>query len=69
MVFQFKFKILSQNYDGKLTREEFKIGSKKDPWIVQALTMETESGTELASADVSPRVENDHSSGAPISAI
>ncbi len=29
-----------QNSDGRLTRDEFKEGSKSDPWIVQALTMD-----------------------------
>ena len=32
-----------QNLDGQLTREEFKEGSKADPWIVQALTMDISS--------------------------
>lgn len=27
-----------QNNDGKLTKDEFREGSKCDPWIVEALT-------------------------------
>ncbi|XP_059142848.1 neuronal calcium sensor 1-like isoform X2 [Physella acuta] len=34
------FKQMDLNHDDKLTREEFKEGSKCDPWIVQALSME-----------------------------
>uniref|UniRef100_A0A183C0Z8 Neuronal calcium sensor 1 n=1 Tax=Globodera pallida TaxID=36090 RepID=A0A183C0Z8_GLOPA len=34
------FANMDLNYDGKLTRDEFKQGSKNDPWIVQALTMD-----------------------------
>uniref|UniRef100_A0A0N4Z797 Neuronal calcium sensor 1 n=1 Tax=Parastrongyloides trichosuri TaxID=131310 RepID=A0A0N4Z797_PARTI len=34
------FATMDLNYDGKLTREEFKQGSKNDPWIVQALTID-----------------------------
>jgi hypothetical protein len=41
--------IFLQNFDGKLTREEFKQGSKNDPWIVQALTMDMGGGEEAAS--------------------
>lgn len=37
------FSNMDLNFDGKLTREEFKQGSKNDPWIVQALTMEMNS--------------------------
>ena len=29
-----------QNEDGKLTMEEFREGSKRDPWIVQALAID-----------------------------
>ena len=29
-----------QNQDGKLSKDEFREGSKCDPWIVQALSME-----------------------------
>lgn len=29
-----------QNKDGLLTKDEFKLGSKNDPWIVQALSMD-----------------------------
>lgn len=29
-----------QNHDNLLTKEEFREGSKSDPWIVQALTMD-----------------------------
>jgi len=29
-----------QNNDGKLTMEEFREGSKCDPWIVQALAID-----------------------------
>lgn len=29
-----------QNKDGKLTKDEFREGSKCDPWIVQALSMD-----------------------------
>lgn len=36
--------IIFKNFDGKLTRDEFKQGSKNDPWIVQALTMDAGSG-------------------------
>ncbi|CAL2052783.1 unnamed protein product [Caenorhabditis brenneri] len=34
------FTNMDKNLDGQLTREEFKEGSKADPWIVQALTMD-----------------------------
>ncbi|VDO68641.1 unnamed protein product [Heligmosomoides polygyrus] len=34
------FTNMDKNDDGRLTREEFKEGSKADPWIVQALTMD-----------------------------
>ncbi|CAL1538609.1 unnamed protein product [Lymnaea stagnalis] len=34
------FQQMDLNQDNKLTREEFREGSKGDPWIVQALTME-----------------------------
>ncbi|CAB3400414.1 unnamed protein product [Caenorhabditis bovis] len=34
------FTNMDKNFDGQLTREEFKEGSKADPWIVQALTMD-----------------------------
>uniref|UniRef100_A0AC35EX97 EF-hand domain-containing protein n=1 Tax=Panagrolaimus sp. PS1159 TaxID=55785 RepID=A0AC35EX97_9BILA len=33
------FSNMDLNLDGQLTREEFKLGSKSDPWIVQALSM------------------------------
>ncbi|XP_064615921.1 neuronal calcium sensor 1-like [Liolophura sinensis] len=39
-------KIFSQmdiNHDGKLTKDEFREGSKGDPWIVQALSMDNPS--------------------------
>ena len=29
-----------QNHDGMLSKSEFREGSKCDPWIVQALSME-----------------------------
>ena len=32
--------VLFQNKDGKLTMEEFREGSKCDPWIVQALAID-----------------------------
>uniref|UniRef100_A0A0N5AAD0 Neuronal calcium sensor 1 n=1 Tax=Syphacia muris TaxID=451379 RepID=A0A0N5AAD0_9BILA len=35
------FSSMDLNLDGKLTREEFKTGSRNDPWIVQALTMDS----------------------------
>ncbi|VDM62633.1 unnamed protein product [Angiostrongylus costaricensis] len=34
------FTSMDKNVDGRLTREEFKEGSKADPWIVQALSMD-----------------------------
>uniref|UniRef100_A0A1I7XD26 EF-hand domain-containing protein n=1 Tax=Heterorhabditis bacteriophora TaxID=37862 RepID=A0A1I7XD26_HETBA len=34
------FSNMDKNFDGRLTSEEFKEGSKADPWIVQALTMD-----------------------------
>uniref|UniRef100_A0A914DYU0 EF-hand domain-containing protein n=1 Tax=Acrobeloides nanus TaxID=290746 RepID=A0A914DYU0_9BILA len=34
------FSNMDVNLDGQLTRDEFKEGSKNDPWIVQALTMD-----------------------------
>jgi len=34
------FQNMDLNFDGKLTRDEFKEGSKNDAWIVQALTMD-----------------------------
>ncbi|GFO49622.1 neuronal calcium sensor 1-like [Plakobranchus ocellatus] len=34
------FQQMDLNNDDKLTKEEFRQGSKCDPWIVQALTME-----------------------------
>ncbi|ESP01703.1 hypothetical protein LOTGIDRAFT_172458 [Lottia gigantea] len=34
------FDQLDVNHDGRLSREEFREGSKCDPWIVQALSME-----------------------------
>ncbi|CAJ0583087.1 unnamed protein product, partial [Mesorhabditis spiculigera] len=37
------FANMDKNLDGMLTREEFKEGSKADPWIVQALTMDMNS--------------------------
>ncbi|PAV78538.1 hypothetical protein WR25_09568 [Diploscapter pachys] len=37
------FTNMDKNFDGKLTRDEFKDGSKNDPWIVQALTMDMNS--------------------------
>uniref|UniRef100_A0A915MTM8 EF-hand domain-containing protein n=1 Tax=Meloidogyne javanica TaxID=6303 RepID=A0A915MTM8_MELJA len=43
------FANMDLNFDGKLTREEFKQGSKNDPWIVQALTMDMNNGEEVIS--------------------
>ncbi|KHN88351.1 Neuronal calcium sensor 1 [Toxocara canis] len=37
------FSNMDLNLDGRLTLEEFKTGSKNDPWIVQALTMDMNS--------------------------
>uniref|UniRef100_F1L8J7 Neuronal calcium sensor 1 n=1 Tax=Ascaris suum TaxID=6253 RepID=F1L8J7_ASCSU len=37
------FSNMDLNLDGRLTLEEFKAGSKSDPWIVQALTMDMSS--------------------------
>lgn len=34
------FKQMDKNEDGKLTMEEFREGSKRDPWIVQALAID-----------------------------
>lgn len=34
------FKQMDKNKDGKLTMEEFREGSKCDPWIVQALAID-----------------------------
>jgi len=34
------FEQMDANNDGRLTKNEFKEGSKSDPWIVQALTMD-----------------------------
>jgi len=34
------FSKMDQNHDGKLTMEEFREGSKCDPWIVQALAID-----------------------------
>ncbi|XP_019643494.1 PREDICTED: neuronal calcium sensor 1-like isoform X8 [Branchiostoma belcheri] len=34
------FAQMDKNKDGKLTKEEFREGSKCDPWIVQALSLE-----------------------------
>ena len=39
-VLLFVFSIIIQNEDGKLTMEEFREGSKLDPWIVQALAID-----------------------------
>jgi len=35
------FSNMDINFDNKLTREEFKQGSKNDPWIVHALTLDS----------------------------
>ncbi|KJH44281.1 EF hand [Dictyocaulus viviparus] len=37
------FMNMDKNVDGRLTREEFKEGSKADPWIVKALSSEISS--------------------------
>uniref|UniRef100_A0A914W8Z4 EF-hand domain-containing protein n=1 Tax=Plectus sambesii TaxID=2011161 RepID=A0A914W8Z4_9BILA len=37
------FAHMDKNSDGRLTSDEFKEGSKSDPWIVQALTMDISS--------------------------
>ncbi|VDK17926.1 unnamed protein product [Anisakis simplex] len=37
------FSNMDLNLDGRLTLDEFKAGSKNDPWIVQALTMDMSS--------------------------
>lgn len=37
------FEQMDLDRDGRLTREEFREGSKSDPWIVQALTIDTTS--------------------------
>ncbi|KAK2159242.1 hypothetical protein LSH36_156g12025 [Paralvinella palmiformis] len=38
------YKSRNKNRDGKLTKDEFREGSKCDPWIVQALSLEIPSG-------------------------
>ncbi|XP_031561861.1 neuronal calcium sensor 1-like [Actinia tenebrosa] len=45
------FKQMDQNNDGRLTMEEFREGSKCDPWIVQALAI------DLPQEDVLPTAE------------
>ncbi|XP_013402075.1 neuronal calcium sensor 1-like [Lingula anatina] len=38
------FAQMDKNHDGKLSKDEFREGSKCDPWIVQALSMEMPAG-------------------------
>ena len=45
--------LFSQNHDGQLTMEEFREGSKCDPWIVQALAIDLP-GAEIT-GDVKPQ--------------
>lgn len=39
---------MDKNHDAKLTLEEFKEGSKADPRIVQALSLDPDPGAGLA---------------------